>query len=165
MSAASSLILLFSKMNQKSFPYKNKCNVSGILNFHCCCYLPPFLTKKKIKKLYYLDGDIAFNFCNFHLSHLQPVNNSLSILISYGQQLQHCAELLRNNIDDLWQGVLQLQHDSPQTLLLPSEEGKAEFEDAFQIWLWRGYIHFWFSLSNLFIVENLTRFIRQMRKI
>lgn len=36
----------------------------------------------------------------------------------------------------------------PKLLCFPQRNEK--IEDAFQIWLWREYIHFWFLLSNLF---------------
>lgn len=99
----------------------------GSLTFHCCCCSSPFFFFYNPKEeFYYCVSCLTFSFCNFHLSHLQPVNNSLCILISYGQQLLHCAGLLRNKIDALWHGGLQLQHAGPQTLLLPTEEWKAE---------------------------------------
>lgn len=109
------------KMNQKSFLYENKCNVSEILKSSLLfCWSSPFYNPRK--KLCYCDCGLTFN--NFHIPHFQPVNNSLSILISYGQQLLHCAGLLRNKIDALWHGGLQLQLSGPQTPLLPSVEWK-----------------------------------------
>lgn len=100
--------------------------MSGILNFSLLLlFISPFFYNPR-EDFYYCVSGLNFSFCNFHLSHLQLLNSSLSILISYGQQLLHCAGLLRNKIDALWHGGLQLQDAGPQTPLLPTEEWKAE---------------------------------------
>lgn len=104
------------------------------------------------EEFFYCVSGLTFSFCNFHHSHLQPVNKSLSILISFGQQLLHCAGLLRNKIDALWHGGLQLQHDGPQTLLLPTEGWKAGRLRCFpNLTVKRVYI-FCFRISDHFIV-------------
>lgn len=95
----------------------------GSWTFHCCFYsYHPFYSPKE--EFYYLVSGLTFSFWNFYLFHLQPLNNSLSILISCGQQPLHCAELLRNKIDALWHGGLQLQHAGPQLSSFPQRNKK-----------------------------------------
>lgn len=138
-------------MNQKRFLYERIYNVSGILNFSLLLlFISHFFIAQKRSFIIVLVALLSFSvtFISSPCSHLTIPWASLSAMGSNYCTAQSCLGtklMLFDMVDD---SCNMLVPNSPSYRGIKS----TEVEEVLQIWLWRAYILFWFSVSNHFIV-------------